>query len=317
MKSKAKPAKGSSRVKKFDRGGTIGALAGLGTLAYLMRDKFGKKDEKSEGPQMSTAPKEESTSTSTPKTADDRKQDIFKSRPEYFGGNLSKNSETGKLEEKPGGGGNVGTRIDSSKPNSAASRTAEELKSNILGEPDKSKTYKAEPGEGYAKPVKPIKTESKPKPRLTPKKQVDTSTDKGFGKATQLSPDSDAAKSMRESRAQRLGSKYSSMYSALQSAPEGPGKEALKTAVANAKKDYEDAASGMKKGGKVKPAAKYMSFTEKGKPAGMKSVQKYAAGGAIKASKMGSVKTSKPSMGSASRRADGIAQRGKTKGRMV
>jgi hypothetical protein len=46
MKSKAKPVKGSARVQKFDRGGTIGALAGLGTLAYLMRDKFGKGKDK-------------------------------------------------------------------------------------------------------------------------------------------------------------------------------------------------------------------------------------------------------------------------------
>ena len=53
---------------------------------------------------------------------------------------------------------------------------------------------------------------------------------------------------------------------------------------------------GFKKGGKVK--AKYMSFSKTGKPAGMKSVTKMASGG------------------SASSRADGIAQRGKTKGRM-
>jgi len=54
--------------------------------------------------------------------------------------------------------------------------------------------------------------------------------------------------------------------------------------------------SDMKKGGKVK--AKYMSFSKTGKPAGMKSVTKMASGG------------------SASKRGDGIAQRGKTKGRM-
>lgn len=48
----------------------------------------------------------------------------------------------------------------------------------------------------------------------------------------------------------------------------------------------------------MKPAAKYMSFTDKGKPDGMKPV-KMAKGG------------------SASARADGIAQRGKTRGTMV
>jgi hypothetical protein len=40
-------------------------------------------------------------------------------------------------------------------------------------------------------------------------------------------------------------------------------------------------------------------------------------GGAVKASKMGTVKQAKPSMGSASKRADGIAQRGKTRGRVL
>jgi hypothetical protein len=43
----------------------------------------------------------------------------------------------------------------------------------------------------------------------------------------------------------------------------------------------------------------------------------YKRGGSVKASKMGSVRTSKPSMGSASKRADGIATKGKTRGRMV
>jgi hypothetical protein len=43
----------------------------------------------------------------------------------------------------------------------------------------------------------------------------------------------------------------------------------------------------------------------------------YKRGGSIKASKMGAVRTSKPSMGSASKRADGIATKGKTRGRMV
>ena len=49
----------------------------------------------------------------------------------------------------------------------------------------------------------------------------------------------------------------------------------------------------------------------------MQRENKKAKGGTIKASKMGAVKQGKPSMGSASKRGDGIAQRGKTKGRMV
>jgi len=49
-----------------------------------------------------------------------------------------------------------------------------------------------------------------------------------------------------------------------------------------------------------------------GKKAGG-AIKKYASGGSVKASKMGSVKTAKPTMRSASSRADGIAIRGKTR----
>lgn len=41
---KAKPSKGSARTKKFDIGGAVGALAGLGALAYLMRKKKGDEE---------------------------------------------------------------------------------------------------------------------------------------------------------------------------------------------------------------------------------------------------------------------------------
>ena len=54
----------------------------------------------------------------------------------------------------------------------------------------------------------------------------------------------------------------------------------------------------MKRGGMTKKP-QYMSFSKTGKPAGMRNVTKMASGGAT-----------------ASRRADGIAQRGKTRGKM-
>ena len=43
-------------------------------------------------------------------------------------------------------------------------------------------------------------------------------------------------------------------------------------------------------------------------------IKKYASGGRVT---MGAVKTAKPSMGSASKRADGVAQRGKTRGKLI
>jgi hypothetical protein len=59
---------------------------------------------------------------------------------------------------------------------------------------------------------------------------------------------------------------------------------------------------------KKKGAPKSMMKHEMSEAMGMKK------GGMAK---MGAVKTAKPSMGSASSRADGIAQRGKTKGKMM
>ncbi len=47
------------------------------------------------------------------------------------------------------------------------------------------------------------------------------------------------------------------------------------------------------------------------------ATQMMKKGGKVGASKMGAVKTAKPSMGSASKRADGIAVKGKTRGKMV
>jgi hypothetical protein len=165
-------------------------------------------------------------------------------------------------------------------------------------------------------------------------KGKDTSAkDKGFGKSTQLSSDSDAAKAMRQSRAQRLGATYNAQYKALQSAPEGPGKEALKKSVAKAKADYEDAAKGMKKGGTVKKYAAGGTTTSKPEPkkAPMpdfareakenrerdqrvkKEQEAYDKGAPTRLKDQGSFKNGGMT---ASKRADGIAMRGKTRGKM-
>jgi hypothetical protein len=133
-------------------------------------------------------------------------------------------------------------------------------------------------GDTVAKRVMPAAKKPAAKP-------VAKSATEGFGKVTQLGENSDQAKGMRESRKQRLGATYAKQYSAYQNAPAGADKEALKKSMEQAKRDYEGA-----------PLKK---------------------GGAVKASKMGTVKQAKPSMGSASKRADGIAQRGKTRGRVL
>ena len=132
--------------------------------------------------------------------------------------------------------------------------------------------------DNYATP-KPKAAAAKPKARATSQAFPLTkpTKEKPSGIKT-LGEDSSAAKAMREQRKQRLGSEYAKQYSAYQNAPAGADKEALRQSMEKAKRDYE--ASPMKKGGKVK---------------------KYASGGSVS---------------SASKRADGIAQRGKTKGRI-
>jgi len=72
----------------------------------------------------------------------------------------------------------------------------------------------------------------------------------------------------------------------------------------------------VEKDGKMVP-----SFAADGKGKMAKGgMAKMAMGGGVKAkmgaSKMGAVKTGKPAMGSASKRADGVAIKGKTKGKM-
>lgn len=69
MKHKAKPVKGSARTKRFDVGGTVGALAGLGTLAYLMS----RKKKGAEGKELSKLgkfPQEAGDGTSGPGMSD-------------------------------------------------------------------------------------------------------------------------------------------------------------------------------------------------------------------------------------------------------
>ena len=237
---KAKPSKGSARTKRFLDGGAVGALAGLGTLAYLMSRK--KKGE-SEG----SAPKDKSGYSSGP-------------------------VDVGRMIE---GRGDAEPSAEVKRA-MAASKGQDELIPEGATDADRATMY----GDTVAKRVMPkpkARTASQTFPISKPAKTTKAGGE-GFGKTASLAEDSSQAKTMREQRKQRLGTEYAKQYSAYQSAPEGAGKEALKNSMEKAKRDYE--ASPMKKGGKVK---------------------KYASGGSVS---------------SASKRADGIAQRGKTKGRI-
>jgi hypothetical protein len=290
MKSKAKPAKGSARTKRFDVGGTVGALAGLGTLAYLMSRKKKGEDGKAEYKPQGKFLSEDGSGTSGSGGTTTKVDDAGKQR--------AMAASMGRPELVPEGA-DRDTLYESDKALVRTDRKAPPaVNQGGKKKPAASTTTTTSTSVPKAGGKKDVTTSLKERNAVTLEKGTGTGgkdKDKGFGKTTQLSSDSGAAKTMRESRAQRLGTSYNAQYKALQSAPEGPGKEALKKSVAKAKADYEAAVKGMRRGGAVK---------------------KYAAGGSVKASSMGSVKTAKPSMGSASKRADGIAQRGKTRGKV-
>lgn len=278
MKSKAKPTKGSARTKRFDVGGTVGALAGLGTLAYLMSRK--KKDAAgAAGPSkdllkdaIDRAPKQ----SDTPTADDAGRQRAL---------NQSKDPKSNLVPE----GADKDVLYESDK---ALVRTDD--KKNIPGG-----------GGGGA---------NKPKPRLTPRTTVDNTTqgststtgvdagiEAGRNTAKKEPPAAEAAKKKAEVRA----SKYTTPGDP--SKKEATSKAGVVLGGSTVRSDKE------KMGERAREVQRRREEEMKSRYKKGGAVKKYANGGSVMASKMGSVKTAKPSMRSASSRADGIAIRGKTR----
>jgi hypothetical protein len=325
MKSKAKPAKGSARTKRFDIGGTVGALAGLGTLAYLMSRKKKGEDGKAELKPLGKFPNEASSGTSgsgdTTTTVDDagRKRALDQSkdpRLNYMPDDSDRKELYSDINAK---------RTDGGK---AAPAPVVKKKKNTANNANQTSTT--------------TNTTTNITPRLTPKAQVDSSTstsksktgvDAGIADAKRQAAAKDrareAAKTLKPGETGTAGFGQSKPY---------PAANVKATAMRPTDKEISDikekqrraievetrrrkgqgltpyASSGADK---VRESERFHAQAASGR--GIKNggaVKKYAAGGAIKASKMGSVKTAKPSMGSASKRADGIAQRGKTRGKV-
>ena len=133
-----------------------------------------------------------------------------------------------------------------------------------------------------AKPKAMPKAESKPAPKATPKSEA-----KPAPKAAAASDD--VTKMSLAERAKRSRENARSGSGTTDTRSVG---ERLRSALAGKDRggntvDFAGSGMGMKRGGSVKP------------------------------SKMGGVKTSKPSFGSASSRADGIASKGKTRGKYI
>lgn len=297
MKAKAKPIKGSARTKKFDRGGTVAALAGLGTLAYLLNKK--KKGADGEYKPQGKFPMEAGDGTSgpgmdeyKPKVDDAAKQRALDQSKDPRANYMPEGADRKELYSD----------INAKRTDNAPAPVVQPKKRKPAPAP--APVVKKKPAGGGKKEAAPAAKDKTTAPASKPyPSKVLASEDRPSkpypekeAAANKAAANSSVGKFNRKARAQNLGASYNAQYKALQSAPEGPGKEALKKAVAKAKADYEAAVKGMRRGGAVK---------------------KYAAGGSVKASSMGSVRTAKPSMGSASKRGDGIAMRGKTRGKVM
>jgi hypothetical protein len=302
MKSKAKPVKGSARTKRFDVGGTVGALAGLGTLAYLMSRKKKGEDGKAEYKPQGKFPSEDGSGTSgsggTTTKVDDAEQKRALQQSKDPKSNLvpegadrdtlyesdkalvrTDGGKTTKANKKPAvvSQQNQNKNRQASSTNTGKVSGIKDTKKRRATSLDAYRGITAGQSQDAAAPAK----EEKKKDVTTSLNDRNAVTlDKGTGKA--------------EDKKYGIGphGAFSSIHRALSDTRSEEQKQKSADAIFNATRGK---AQNKKAGGAVK---------------------KYAAGGAIKASKMGSVKTAKPSMGSASKRADGIAQRGKTRGKV-
>ena len=227
-----------------------------------------------------------------------------------------------------------------------------ERKPKDLNTGDKTASFKAEPGEGEAEPVKPIRQAD----RIISKKELEKSgftnltdflnAEKGLKRKDGKAPKKAAETKVPEATPAQLAErkKQERAQALEESHPEaliigGPllkagraGLAALRSAKEVGKRIEPYMASTGRdlatKGGREvgKRMDDLRTIYDDGIPKlANKAVQlgtealklsRFKHGGSVKASKMGSVKTAKPKMTSASSRGDGIAQRGKTKGRI-
>jgi hypothetical protein len=299
MKAKAKPTKGSARTKRFDRGGTVGALAGLGTLAYLLNKKGSEgstsSDESPAKPKVAEIAPRESTS--------DEKQ---------AKANMGEPAKSEMYKAEPGvGEGKAAKPIARSRP---ASQTFPQTKSKAV-EPEASS-------------VRDISQS----PRLSDMSKVrsmaeqnaqNASERRGIVEKQEQARLADLAKSgpVSEKEMQKSRGRLSTVR----------GTDARAKAEFDKRNDMIST-FGMKKGGKVKKYAEggltsadrkaMMQETVKAPKSGKKDTGQAEIYTASKGKPpvdddMGSIQTKKYAKGgsvtSASRRADGIALRGKTR----
>ena len=315
MKSKAKPAKGSARTKRFDVGGTVGALAGLGTLAYLLSRK--KKDATgAESGGMSKDPNAPSVADRLKDKAENNDSKVVKPPPGVI-------FEEDRAKEKDRMDSAVETHRRITSGNAPVVKKKPVIKNVVKKVADGSASTTNQGSSTNTGVDAGIAAGNK---------KADSG---GFGTVTKLDDNSPQAKAIKAQRDERTRQKFLQSRAGLSgkgiTTPGDPNKKeatlepsartknvikAVQGTLDNAGKStvrsdtdkMRERALEVERRRKEEKAAKQGYGIKKG---GM--VKKYANGGSVMASKMGSVKTAKPSMRSASSRADGIAQRGKTR----
>ena len=207
---------------------------------------------------------------------------------------------------------------------------------------DKTASYKAEAGEGEVEPTKPLPRQvvRKPKPKVVDEDEAtaearmnkigeDYKKSKQPAPATKkeykLNDASATTKQLVQEKIDKYGKINDAMNAVALGLLGGRGK-AIKEVGKRIEPYIPSAARDLaRQGGKRMDDLRTIfddgipKLANRAKQLGTEALKlsRFKHGGSVKASKMGSVKTAKPKMTSASSRGDGIAQRGKTKGRMV
>lgn len=207
---------------------------------------------------------------------------------------------------------------------------------------DKTASYKAEAGEGEVEPTKPLPRQvvRKPKPKVVDEDEATAEArmnkiGEDYKKSKQPAPAAkkeyklnDGSKTTKQLLQEKID-KYGKINDVIDSAAlgllAGRGK-AIKEVGKRIEPYIPSAARDLaRQGGKRMDDLRTIfddgipKLANRAKQLGTEALKlsRFKNGGSIKSSKMGSVKTAKPKMTSASSRGDGIAQRGKTKGRII
>jgi hypothetical protein len=206
---------------------------------------------------------------------------------------------------------------------------------------DKTASYKAEAGEGEVEPTKPLPRQvvRKPKPKVVDEDEATAEArmnkiGEDYKKSKQPAPVAkkeyklnDGSKTTKQLLQEKID-KYGKINDVIDSAAlgllAGRGK-AIKEVGKRIEPYIPSSARDLaRQGGKRMDDLRTIfddgipKLANRAKQLGTEALKltRFKHGGSVKASKMGSVKTAKQKMTSASSRGDGIAQRGKTKGRI-